>query len=89
MRGQSLPASIRSATLSFFIAAPLAQIFKNETVSPRALFNMFRHDKIVSALIPGPAPRSIDNLPSRRHQKATVIKLTILLFTGTLPSRDE
>ena len=45
---------------------------------------MFRLDKIVSALIPGSAPRSIINLPSRCNQKATVIRLTILLFTGTL-----
>jgi len=79
----------RRVTQPPFIAGPLAQISKSETVSHRALFNMFRLDKIVSALIPGPAPRSIDNLPSRRHQQATVIKLTILLFTGTLPSCDE
>ncbi len=50
---------------------------------------MIRLDKIVSALIPGPAPRSIDNLPSHCLIKATVIKLTILPFTGTLPSHNE
>jgi len=79
----------RRATQPPFIAGPLAQIFKNVTVSPRALFNMFRLDKIISALIPELAPRSIDNLPSRRHMKATVIKSTILPFTWTLPSLDE
>ena len=67
---------------------PLAQIFQLHGLSPRAVYIMFHLDKIVSAIIPGPAPRSIDNLPTRRHQKATVIKLTILLFTGTQPSRD-
>jgi len=80
---------LRRVTLTNHTAGPLAQIFKNVTVSPRALFNMFRLDKIISALIPGLAPRSIDNLPSRRHMKATVIKSTILPFTWTLPSLDE
>jgi len=57
------------------IAGPLAQISKFETVSPRALFNMFHLDKIVTVLIPGLAPRSIDNLPCRRHQNVTFIKV--------------
>jgi len=31
------------------------------------VFKNFRLDKIDTALIPGPAPRSINNLPTRRH----------------------
>jgi len=45
----------RQVTFSYFIAGPLAQIFLASGLSPRAVFKMFRLDKIVSALLPGPA----------------------------------
>jgi hypothetical protein len=37
----------------------------------------------------GPAPRSTDNVPSHRHQRGSVIRITKLPFTGTFPSHDE
>ena len=80
---------LRRVTQPPHIAGPLAQIFQTHGLSPRAVYKMFCINKIVYALIQGPAPRSIYNLPSLRHQEATAIRLTILLFTGTLLSRDE
>ena len=45
----------RRVTQPPHIAGPLAKIFQTHGLSPCAVFKMFRLDKIVSALLPGPA----------------------------------
>jgi len=44
------------------------------------VFEMFYLDKKNTAIIPGPAPRTTDNLPTRRHKTVNVSKVTILLY---------
>ena len=74
---------LRQVTQPTPIAGPLAQIFQTHGLSPRTDFTMFRLDKIVSALLSGPAPHTKDKWPSRRHLYDSVNKITVLPCTGT------
>jgi hypothetical protein len=80
---------LRWVTQPPHIAGPLAKIFQYLTISHRAVFNKFCLDKIFIKFLPEPAPRSTDNQPSRLNLPSSFIRLTILPFIGTLPSRDE
>jgi hypothetical protein len=44
---------LRQVTQTPHIAGPLAQIFQTHELSPRAFYNLFHLEKIISALLPG------------------------------------